>query len=141
MARYRSHVPLAAFAPHLETGESLRSWAYGVDEPALAALFPLLLVIPGLMLWAYLRTEYLVGLTDRRVVVLEVKGRKAAVQGVRAYDLGGAHEVSIRTDIAAVTLTVRDEADPLRLKFRRFDAPGNRAHALAVAEALGADVG
>ena len=44
MARFKDpQIPAAAFAPYLEPGEQLQHWAYGVKQPSMAIILPLLI--------------------------------------------------------------------------------------------------
>lgn len=142
MARYKEPVVQQAFAPHLEPGEVLQSWAYGVKQPSIALMVPLfmLAILPGAIAVALLTKEYLVGLTDRRVIVLHVKGKKADVQEVTTYDTDASHAVEASAGKLFVHITIEDPARPFKAKFHRLGAPDNHAHALAAAEALGATV-
>ena len=78
MARFKDpNVPAAAFQPYLEPGEQLKHWAYGVKQPSMLLILPLFLlaILPGAIAVALLTKEYIVGLTDRRFIVLRFKGR------------------------------------------------------------------
>ena len=142
MARYKDPVVRDAFASHLERGETLQEWAYGVKQPSIWLMIPLfaLAILPGAIAVALLTKEYLVGLTDRRVIVLRVKGGKAEVQEVTTYDLDERLSVEASSGAIFAHVTVHDEARPFKAKFHRAGAPENREHALAAAEALGAAV-
>src|SRR5687768_1774410 len=73
MARFKDPaVVSAAFQPYLEPGEQLRHWAYGVKQPNMLLIvgLTLLAILPGLIAVALLTKEYVVGLTDRRFLVL-----------------------------------------------------------------------
>lgn len=142
MARYKDPVVQSAFAPHLDSGETLQSWAYGVKQPSMLLMIPLfaLAILPGAIAVALLTKEYLVGLTDRRVLVLRVKGGKADVQEVTAYSLDERHAAEAKAGKLFAHLTVEDPARPFQAKFHRLGAPNNHDHALAAARALGASV-
>ena len=82
MARFKDpNVPAAAFAPYLEPGEHLRNVAFGVRQPNILLMLPLfaLAVLPGAIAVALLTKEYVVGLTDRRLIVLRFKGKNVGV--------------------------------------------------------------
>ncbi|MFL6227819.1 MAG: hypothetical protein ACJ741_03460, partial [Pyrinomonadaceae bacterium] len=85
MARFKDpNVPAAAFMPYLEPGEQLRYIAYGVKQPNI-----LMIALTGGLISALLTKEYVIGLTDRRLIVLRFKGKNVSVQEVMDYRLGG----------------------------------------------------
>lgn len=142
MARYKAPVAAAAFTSHLQPGETLQSWAYGVRQPSMAAIVPLYLlgILPGVIAVALLTKEYLVGLTDRRVLVLRVKGGQATVQEVTEYAVGERVPITASKGGLFAHIAIDDAARPFKAKFHRAGAPDNREHALAAASALGASV-
>jgi len=107
---------------------------------AMWAMLPLyaLGIVPGAVAVAVLTKEYLVGLTDRRVVVLRVKGGKADVQEVTEYTVGERLPVTTTNGSLFAWVTVDDAARPFKAKFHRAGYPNNRENALAAAAALGA---
>jgi hypothetical protein len=140
MARFKDpNVPAAAFAPYLEPGEQLRHVAFGVKQPSLLMMLPLyaLAILPGAIAAALLTKEYVVGLTDRRLIVLRFKGGKVNVQEVLDYRLGG-HLLPVKSSTGPVFthIKVEDPAKPFVAKFHRMGMPGNREGAMAIAAAL-----
>lgn len=127
------------FAPHLEVGEELEHFAYGIRQPhfAVVALLLCLAVLPGLLIVAYLTRGYLVGKTSRRIVVLEVSG-KGEVRRTIEYALDEFHGARVETSSGAnltrVRVDIPDKA--FAAKFHRAFAPFNRAGALAIAAAV-----
>ena len=142
MARYKEPVVQAAFADHLQPGETLRSWAYGVKQPSIWLMIPLfaLAILPGAIAVALLTKEYLVGLTDQRVLVLQVKGKHAEVQEVTTYGRDESLPVEAKSGSVFAHITVNDPERPFKAKFHRAGAPENREHAMEAAQALGAAV-
>lgn len=139
MARFKDpNVPAAAFTPYLEPGEQLRHWAYGVRQPNMALMIPLFLlgVLPGAIAVALLTKEYVVGLTDRRFIVLRFKGKKIAVQEVLDYPLAALPPVKASTGGLFTHIDVKDPAKPFSAKFHRLGMPGNREHGMAIQAAL-----
>jgi hypothetical protein len=133
MARFKDpNVPAAAFAPYLEPGEQLRNIAYGVKQPNI-----LVLALTGGLISALLTKEYVIGLTDRRFIVLRFKGKKVNVQEVMDYRLGG-HLPPVKSSTGPVFthIKVEDPAKPFVAKFHRMGMPGNREGAMAIAAAL-----
>lgn len=139
MARYKESVVTAAFAPHLQPGETLHSHAYGVKQPSMWLILPLyaLAIVPGVVAVALLTKEYLVGLTDRRVLVLRVSGGKADVQEVTEYALGERLPVRTSNGSLFAWITIDDPQRPFKAKFHRAGYPNNRENALAAAAAIG----
>jgi len=140
MARFKDlNVPAAAFAPYLEPGEQLRHIAFGVKQPNMLLMLPLfaLAVLPGAIAVALLTKEYVVGLTDRRLIVLRFKGKSVSVQEVLDYRLGG-HLPPVKSSTGPVFthIKVEDAAKPFAAKFHRMGMPGNREGAMAIAAAL-----
>jgi hypothetical protein len=140
MARFKDpNVPAAAFAPYLEPGEQLRHIAFGVKQPNMLLMLPLfaLAVLPGAIAVALLTKEYVIGLTDRRLIVLRFKGKNVAVQEVMDYRLNnGLPPVNASTGPVFTHIKVEDGAKPFVAKFHRMGMPGNREGAMAIAAAL-----
>lgn len=133
MARFKDpNVPAAAFAPYLEPGERLRHVAYGVKQPNVFVI-----ALTGGLISALLTKEYVVGLTDRRLIVLRFKGKNVQVQEVLDYRLGGQlPPVKASTGPVFTHIKVEDQAKPFVAKFHRMGMPGNREGAMAIAAAL-----
>lgn len=133
MARFKDpSVPAAAFAPYLEPGERLRHIAYGVKQPNIFVI-----ALTGGLVSALLTKEYVVGLTDRRLIVLRFKGKSVSVQEVMDYRLGGQlPPVKSSTGPVFTHIKVEDAAKPFVAKFHRMGMPGNREGAMAIAAAL-----
>lgn len=139
MARFQDpNVPAAAFTPYLEAGEQLRHWAYGVKQPNMLLMIPLLAmgVLPGVLAITLLTKEYVVGLTDRRFIVLNFKGKKIEVKEVIDYPLSSLPPVKASTGPIFTHLKITDPAKPFAAKFHRLGMPGNREHAMAIEAAL-----
>ena len=139
MARIKDpNVAAAAFAPYLEPGEQLRHIAFGVKQPNLLLMLPLfaLAVLPGAIAVALLTKEYVVGLTDRRLIVLCFKGKNVSVQEVVDYRAGSLPPVKATTGPVFTHINIEDPAKPFVAKFHRMGMPGNREGAMAIAAAL-----
>jgi len=140
MARFKDpNVPAAAFAPYLEPGEQLRHIAFGVKQPNMLLMLPLfaLAILPGAIAVALLTKEYVVGLTDRRLIVLRFKGKDVQVQEVLDYRLNGQlPPVKSSTGPVFTHIKVEDQAKPFVAKFHRMGMQGNREGAMSIAAAL-----
>lgn len=138
MARYKDEVAVEAIRPHLDDGEQLLNYAYGVKQPHIGLIIGLccLAVLPGLIAVALLTKEYVVALTDRRFIVLRVKGGKAAVQEVQEYDRAQMPPVVAKTGGIFTHITIKDEARPFIAKFHRMGMKENRRHSQEIEAAL-----
>jgi hypothetical protein len=139
MARFKDpNVPAAAFQPYLEPSEQLRHWAYGVKQPNMLLILPLFLlaILPGAIAVALLTKEYIVGLTDRRFIVLRFKGKNVNVQEVLEYPLNNLPPVKASTGGLFTHIKIQDPAKPFVAKFHRMGMPGNREHGMAIEAAL-----
>jgi hypothetical protein len=132
MARFKDpNVPAAAFAPYLAPGEQLRHVAYGVKQPHI-----LLIALSGGIITALLTKEYVIGLTDRRLLVLRFKGKNVQVQEMLDYPLSSRPPVKTSTGALFTHIKIDDPAKPFVAKFHRLGMAGNRENAMAIAAAL-----
>ncbi len=139
MARLKDPaVVTAAFQPYLEPGEQIRHVAYGVKQPSLAIIIPLmaLAVLPGVIATAMLTKEYVVALTDRRFLALEFKGSDVKVKQVQEYALNALPPVKASTGGLFTHIKIEDPANPFVAKFHRMGMPGNRENTMAMEAAL-----
>jgi hypothetical protein len=132
MARFKDpNVPAAAFTPYLEPGEQLRHVAYGVKQPHI-----LLIALSGGIITALLTKEYVLGLTDRRLIGLRFKGKHVQVQEMTDYRLSSLPPVKTSTGALFTHIKIDDPAKPFVAKFHRLGMSGNRENAMAIAAAL-----
>lgn len=139
MARFKDpNFVAAAFYPYLQPGEQLRNIAFGVKQPSIALMIPLFLlaVVPGAIATALLTKEYVVALTDRRVIVLRFKSSQIQVQEVYEYALNYHAPAETSTGSIFTHIRINDPAKPFVAKFHRAGMPGNREQAMAIAAAL-----
>jgi hypothetical protein len=139
MARFKDpNFVAAAFHPYLQPGEQLRNIAFGVKQPSMALIIPLFLlaIVPGAIATALLTKEYVVALTDRRVIVLHFKGSQIQVQEVFEYALNYHAPAETSTGSIFTHIKIHDPARPFVAKFHRAGMPGNREQAMAIAAAL-----
>lgn len=137
MAKINEATVKAAFAPHLQPGETLQHWAYGVKQPNifLIILLVLLAVLPGLIAVMLLTKSYLVGLTDERFLVLRFKGN-LSVSEVIEYSRASLPPVKTSGGPVFTHIKISDPAKPFAAKFHRLGMAGNREHSQAIAAAL-----
>jgi hypothetical protein len=134
MARFKDpNVPASAFTPYLEPGEQLRQIAFGVKQPNIFVI-----ALTGGLVSALLTKEYVIGLTDRRLIVLRFKGRNVQVQEVMDYRLNDGYRPSVNASTGPIFTHIKidDPAKPFVAKFHRMGMPGNRDGAMAIAAAL-----
>jgi hypothetical protein len=136
-----------AVQPHLLVSEQVKHFGYGVTPQPLwlvALLYVVLLGVPGFFVVALLAKHYVVALTDRRLVVVRIRGGvfeiSCEVKEVRAYlfEELGAQPIDASVGAKVVRICVGDpKGRPLVVRFRRGASPANRSNAVAIAIALG----
>jgi hypothetical protein len=130
MARFNDENVPAAIQPHLQPGEKLQNWAYGVKQPHV-----LLIALTGAILTALLTKSYIVALTDRRLLVLRFEG-SLKVTEVTEYPLSPRPPASGSRGMIFTHLRINDASKPFVAKFHRMGMPNNRMHSTAILEAL-----
>jgi hypothetical protein len=130
MARFNDTNVPAAIQPHLQSGEVIRHYAFGVKPPHIV-----LMCLFGPIVTALFTKNYIVALTNRRLLVLEFSG-KLNVTGVTEYSLDSRPAASGSVGMLFTKLRINDEAKPFFAKFHRMGMPNNRMHSTAILEAL-----
>ena len=130
MARFNDENVPAAVQPHLQPGEELQNWAYGVKQPHV-----LVIALTGAILTAMLTKNYIVALTNRRLLVLRFEG-SLKVTEVTEYPLFPGPQASGSRGMIFTHLRINDAAKPFAAKFHRMGMPNNRAHSTAILAAL-----
>lgn len=141
MAKLTSEQVEDALKTHLQSGEELKHWAFGVKQPNILVILPLfaLAILPGVIATQMLTKNYIVGLTDRRLIALQVKGiTNAEVKEVIEYLLDNLRPETVKASTGALFTHIKidDEAKPFAAKFHRAFSKSNRPHAVAIAEAI-----
>ncbi len=141
MAKLTSEQVEETLKPHLQSGETLKHWVFGVKQPNILVILPLfaLAILPGIIATQMLTKYYIVGLTDRRLIVLQVKGiTNAEVKEVIEYPLDSLRPEMVKTSTGALFthIKITDEAKPFVAKFHRAFSKSNREHAVAIADAI-----
>jgi len=133
MARFKDEAfILNGFAPHLQPGERILYYAYGVKQPNILLM---VLFLGGLLAWL-LTKEYMVGLTDRgRFVVLRFSG-KLNVKEVLDYWIMQLQNVKTKTGPLFTYIDIKDPERPFSAKFHRLGMKQNREYAMAIAQSL-----
>lgn len=137
MARFNDENVPAAIRPHLQPGEQLKHWAFGVKQPNILLIIILICmaVLPGLIAIMLLTKNYVVGLTDRRLLVLKFKG-KLNVTEVTEYPLNPRPNASGSTGALFTHIRIDDPAKPFVAKFHRMGMPNNREQSMAILAAI-----
>jgi hypothetical protein len=130
MARFNDTNVPAAVQPHLQSGEVLRHYAFGVKPPPL-----IVSILIGPLFAALITKNYIVALTNRRLLVLRFKGRLKVIEATE-YPLDARPAVSGSVGMLFTKLRIDDTAKPFFAKFHRMGMPNNRMHSSAILEAL-----
>jgi hypothetical protein len=134
MSAYKDQDMQTIFAPHLQPGEALQHWAYGVKQPHILLIILFIATIGGVIAIHLMTKHFLVGLTSHgRLLVLEMGGKK--VKATRAYQLGQTGQV--KTSMGALFTHIKlIGPPPFQAKFHRLGMSQNREHSQAIASAL-----
>ncbi len=134
----------AALQQHLQPGEQLRNYAYGVKQPNIGLILFFYLTIGGAIFVAFMTKHYIIGLTDRRLLVVSVKPgfftRCDLNKVVEVFDfpLAQLGSMKVKTSTGALFTHMRIET-PARTwvaKFHRMGMSNNRQHTMAIADVL-----
>lgn len=131
----------SVFQSQLQSGESVRAVAFGVKQPPFLVILLLMLlgILPGIIAVFLLTKNYLVALTDRRVIAARVKGfSNHAVQEVQEYSLTELPNLPTKTSTGAIFthIAINDPARKFAAKFHRAYNSTNREDAMAIAAAV-----
>jgi hypothetical protein len=126
-----------AIQPHLQPGEQVQYVAYGVKQPNIL----LLVLLLGGLLGALLTKHYVIALTDRRLIVVQVKGGVFSIdlgaKAVASYAFAELAGLPIKTSTGAIFTHIRiDAPTPFVAKFHRLASKTNRDHAVGITQAL-----
>lgn len=134
MAVYKDEQMVPIFAPHLQPGEQLVNWAFGIKQPNILLILLFVATVGGILMVLLLTKNYLVGLTSfGRFIVLRVSGTN--VKGSQVYQLG--HITGIKTSAGPLFTRVKIAGPmPFVAKFHRMGMKQNRDHSRAIAAAL-----
>jgi hypothetical protein len=134
MAVYKDEQIGPIFAPHLQPGEQLVHWAYGVKQPNIFVIILLIATIGGALAVHFLTKHYLVGLTNfGRFVVLQMSGKNVKV--ATPYQLGQMQGVKTSTGPLFTHMKIAGPV-PWVAKFHRMGMKQNREHSMAMAAAI-----
>jgi hypothetical protein len=141
MAKLTDEKMMEAFKPHLLPGEEVRKVAFGVKQPNILLIILLicLAILPGIIAVFLLTKNYVIGLTNRRFLVLRVASMSnAAVKAVIEYDLAALPGMKVETSTGGIFthIKIADAAKPFVAKFHRAYSKTNRESAMAIAAAI-----
>jgi len=143
MAKLTDELMQETLKAHLKEGETLKHWAFGIQQPSLLIIFPLfaLAILPGVIAVQMLTKNYLIGLTNKRFIVLQVKSiANVELKALTEYSLDeiDASSVAYKPGKIFTHITVNNEAKPFKSKFHRMLSKDNRMHAEAIGTTLSA---
>ena len=126
---------------HLHEGETLKNWAFGIKQPSIMLMVPLfaLAILPGVIATQMLTKNYLIGLTDKRLVVLQIKSiGNVEIKAITEYARAEfeSNPGSFKAGKLFTHLKVENAEKPFFAKFHRMFSKGNREHAVAIGEAI-----
>ncbi len=105
MAKFTEEKIHEIFAPHLQEGEVVENVAFGVKQPPIILIILLvcLAILPGLIASALLTKNYLIATTNRRFIVLHIKGfSNAELKGLIEYDLKELSDANVKTSTGGI---------------------------------------
>ncbi len=128
---------------HLQAGETLKHWAFGIKQPSILLMVPLfaLAILPGVIATQMLTKNYLIGLTDKRLIVLQVKSiANVELKALTEYSNEElkASAASFKAGKLFTHISIESADKPFKAKFHRMFSKGNREHAVAIGEAISA---
>jgi len=138
VARFRDEsIMTNALSAQLQPGEQLYYYAYGVKQPNifLIILLMCLAILPGAIAVALLTKEYVIGMTERRLIVLRFSG-KMKIKEVTDYWLDRLPRVVQSTGSLFTHIKIEDPQKPFVAKFHRLGAKQNRDMSMAMAKHL-----
>jgi len=146
MARLSDDQISDIFTSHLSKGETLLHFAYGVKTPNMLYMLPLfaLAVLPGVIATSILTRHYLVGLTEKRFIVLRIKSfSDGSVSEVIDYELSEFDATPAKTKTGGLFthIKIENEQKPFAAKFHRAFSKQNRPNAVAITEAISGQTG
>lgn len=126
---------------HLEEGETLLHWAFGVKQPSILIMLPLfaLAILPGILITQRLTKNYLVGLTEKRLIVLKIKGiTNAQLLEKHEYALADFKDSPAQFKQGSLFsyITIDTPEQPFSAKFHRMMSKDNRMHVEAIGTAI-----
>ena len=130
----------AAVKPHLEPGETLRHVAFGNWQLPVWVFGPLMVLalLPGAIVFVLTARQYLFCLTDRRLIVLLVKGwpTNLKVRKVWSYGLGALPAITSEKQARYHWFVISDPKRTVKARMYQSAYPGNGQEAASIIDAL-----
>ena len=141
MAKLTEELMQETLGAHLQDGETLEHWAFGIKQPSIMLMVPLfaLAILPGAIATQMLTKNYLIGLTDKRLIVLQIKSiGNAELKALTEYarDEFKSNPGSFKAGKLFTHLKIENAEKPFVAKFHRMFSKGNREHAVAIGEVI-----
>ena len=141
MAKLKDEQIKAAFQDYLKGDEELKYWAFGVKQPNIFIIVLLiaLFILPGIIAVLFFTKNYLIALTDKRFIVLQIKSiSNASVTVMQEYNLEELDRTKVKSSTGALftKISIDDTVKPFAAKFHRAFSKNNREHAMAISDAI-----
>ena len=141
MAKLKDEQIKSASQKYLNEDEVLKYWAFGVKQPNifLIVLLIALFILPGIIAILFLTKNYLIALTDKRFIVLQIKSiSNAEVSKMQDYNLNELDRSKVKSSTGAIFTKIKidDPLNPFEAKFHRAFSKNNRSHSMAIGEAI-----
>jgi len=139
MAKLKEEKMKEALKQYLTEGEEVKNVAFGVKQPPFIVILLLMLlaILPGVIATFLLTKNYIISLTNKRFLILQVKSMSnAEVKAIVEYDLSSMPEVKTSTGGLFTHFKVLDEQKPFAAKCHRAYSKTNRENAMAIAEGI-----
>ena len=126
---------------YLPDDEEALAYAFGVKQPSMLIIIPLMIlgILPGVIATALLTKNYLIILTRKRFIVLQVNDiNTGEIKEVIEYRLDEVTTLKPITSTGAVFthINIKDEARPFVAKFHRSFSKMNRDNAIAISDVI-----
>ena len=144
MSKFNDQTVVAAFQPYLQSEEFLGNAAYCIKRPPelIGCLISLLGMLPDILFRSLLSKYYVVGLTNRRLIVLRLASRfggNIRAAEVLAYSLDQLPEIQANFGAFATGLVIKDPARPFKVVFPMAGVPDNHKRGRMIANKLLSD--
>lgn len=141
MASSKEKHLVTALSKSLKKDETLLHAAYGVKQPPFWMILLLMCfaILPGIIAIFFLTKNYVVGLTNKRIIILTVKATAFdEVKSEKSIDLTQLtpDKVKTKTGMLFTHITIQDTPKPFKAKFHRAFSESNRPEAIAIAESI-----
>lgn len=128
-----------AFQPYLNEDEQLLHAAYGVKMPSLLTITLLVATVGGMLAVMFLTKNFLVGISNRRLIILQVKSPSNG-KVLRTWEFEMSELVSNRNKSWSGSLftylKIDQGEEQFDIKFHRMFSPANRDNAIAIGESV-----